>query len=108
MKRFSSRLLAVVAVGCVLITGALSASAQSRDRDRNSSDTRAYQQNDRNHDRSRHNGRTSGQYNRNYRGNGSYRRSSSAPFAYIGAADQRRNGYVYGNTRRHHRHHRHH
>jgi hypothetical protein len=108
MKRFSSRLLAVMAAGCVLMTVALSAPAQGRDRDRDRDDTRVYQQNDRNHDRGRHNGRASGQYNRNYQGNGYYRRSSSQPFAYIGAADQRRNGYVYGNTRRHHRHHRHH
>jgi hypothetical protein len=108
MKCFSSGILAVVAAGCVLIAGALSSPAQGRDRDRDRDDTRVYQRNDRNHDRGHHNGRAYGQYNRNYRGNGYYRRSSSAPFAYIGAADQRRYGSSYGNTRRNHRRHRHH
>jgi hypothetical protein len=113
MKRFSSGLLAIMILGCELITAALSTPAQGwdRDRDRDRDDTRGYQQYDRNHDRSRHNGRAYGQYNRNFRGNGYYRRSSSAPFAYIGAADQRRYGYTYGSSgrnNRNHRHHRHH
>jgi hypothetical protein len=106
MKRLSNGLLAIMTLGCVLITVALSPPAQGRDRDRDRDrdDTRGYQRYDRDRDRGRYNGRAYGQYYRNYRGNGYYRRSSSAPFAYIGAADQRRYGY----TARYHRHHRHH
>jgi hypothetical protein len=114
-------------IGCALAAALFSAPVQARDNDRDRDDTSRSVQRDRSHnndratagrslqrnrnsDRGRHNGYAYGQTRTTYRGNGYYRRNASAPFAYIGAADQRRNGYARrnGNARRSSRHRRHH